>query len=527
MKHRITVVMVALLLLSLLLPCAFADDTGLAIIDAKQNTEDYSLQINIANALADADKVDNYKVTLGGNVLKLRSVTASSEEPKVENGNDNTAQASVKNGTSWIFLVDVSTVSTDKNTSYPLTDTLDALIDMIGINDNAALVTTAMSSPEDLTKGHTSLKNQMKEATKFDKTANRLYDSVIESLDFLMSSDKAMTNKSLVVLSKGDNKNGYASLNDVLDKIVASDVAVYTVAYIDAGASRDFGSMAQESIKSGHGGAEINKDTVSSAKIQYEAASIIQRAERDRKRNPGENDVTIPANATAYVIQTERPDEEGVDSTLVVSFKDGDLTTSAAYVIEEQLMYPKKGFFEWLISGLKQGDIACVGLVAGAAVLLVLIVVLIIRAIGKKNRKQDQTNYNVGEVVPPPVNDVSQAAPVTTTTPSTIVGVPQRRRLQLSLREASGKSHRAILTAEGISAGRQGDNHVVLDSEDKHISRHHFTVKLSGEEVILEGISETNGTYVNGMRIEGPIALRQQDIIRVGETEMTVTWKYV
>jgi len=62
MKHGMSVVLVTLLLLSLLLPCALAEDAGLAIVKAEQNTEDLGLEINIVSDFADADKVPEWSM---------------------------------------------------------------------------------------------------------------------------------------------------------------------------------------------------------------------------------------------------------------------------------------------------------------------------------------------------------------------------------------------------------------------------------------------------------------------------------
>ena len=158
MKHGMSVVLVTLLLLSLLLPCALAEDAGLAIVKAEQNTEDLGLEINIVSDFADADKVDNYKVTLGGNVLNIQSVTASDGTQK-EESTGQLVIPSNDSGTSWVFLVDISTVATD-STPYKLTATLDSLFGLIGTNDNAALVNTAMTyGPEYLTEETGTLRN--------------------------------------------------------------------------------------------------------------------------------------------------------------------------------------------------------------------------------------------------------------------------------------------------------------------------------------------------------------------------------
>ena len=528
MKHWMSVVLAGLLLLSLLSPCALAEDASMAIIDASQNQDYLGMEIKIASAFEDADKLENYKVTLGGNELTLRSIAASEEkrEPDDEEAVEPVVPSN-DSGTSWIFLVDVSTVATDK-TAYKLTATLNSLFGLIGKNDNAALVNTAMAyGPEYLTPEANRLTEQMKNGTtNLDTSADQLYDAVIKALDFLESNENAKAFKSLVVLSKGDNTNGSVSLDDVLNRIEASNVAVYTVAYIDSSSSREFGDMAQASIDKGNGGAAINTDTVGSSTIEKEAASVIRYVERKRKRDAG-GFVAPEAeskSATEYLIKTDQPKEKGVDNSVVVSFSGKNMTVSDAYYVTADITYQKKTFMEWLTSGLKRGDIACVGIVAGAVVLLALILILIIRAL--RGKKDDDEDYNAGEVVVPPTNAVSQVERAVTAQ-STVVDAPQKKRLQLSLRDATGKNYRAMLTPEGITAGRQADNHVVLSSEDKLISRHHFVLKQMGDEVVLESISETNGTFVNGMRIDGPIALRQQDVIRVGKTEMTVTWKYV
>ena len=566
MKRGISVVLVVILLLSLLMPYALAEGAGMTILDATQNEEDLGLEITISSSFENADVLDNYKVMLGGNELTLLSVTASEDEQDTEDEQDvedekdteeekdaedekdaQSNDSSYDSGTSWVFLVDVSTVATDQ-TGYKVKDTLSSLFGLIGQNDNAALVNTAMAyGPEYLTPDADTLQYQMEktDVTHMNKSADRLYDAVINSVNFLETNKNAKAFKSLVVLSEGKNKIGSVSLDDVLDRIEASKVAVYTIAYIGSSESRDFGEMAQSSIDAGNGGAAINKDTVGGSTIQAEAASVIRYVERkrkkeavvERKRKKEAADAAqvVPdtTSETEYIIKTEQPKAQGVDNKLVVSFKEGDLTTSISCTIKQDITYPDSGqdkqtnFFERLISGLKSGDIKSVGIVAGVLVLLALAVMLVIRALRKRKDGENPANYNAGEVVTPPSSVVSQVETAAVTTPATIVDTTQKKRLQLSLREATGQSYRAMLTPEGISVGRQGDNHVVLNSDDKHISRHHFVLKLVNDEVMLESISETNGTFVNGMRVEGPIALRQQDIIRVGRTEMTITWKYV
>ena len=260
---------------------------------------------------------------------------------------------------------------------------------------------------------------------------------------------------------------------------------------------------------------------------------MIQNSEAAKRQ--GSLDGTAVITRKKFTMDTSAPQEEGIGNAVQITFKDGDTQLSYEFSPASEIVYPKKGFFKRFVEGLKAGDLAAVAIIAVAVVVLVLIVALLIMKLRKN--KDASVNFNQGESVTPPTAAVSTAAASTAVVSGTTISdtsavtsmgntTQVNRRLQLTLRESSGKTHRAMLSPSGVTAGRQGDNHIVLDSNDKHISRHHFVLKQQGEEVMLEGISETNGTYVNGMRISGPIALRQRDVVRVGNTELTVTWKY-
>ncbi len=57
---------------------------------------------------------------------------------------------------------------------------------------------------------------------------------------------------------------------------------------------------------------------------------------------------------------------------------------------------------------------------------------------------------------------------------------------------------------------------------DPQLSRRHAQVWLADGQAMIEDLGSSNGTLVNGHRIEGPTALSSNDTIRVGATEMTV-----
>jgi FHA domain len=70
-----------------------------------------------------------------------------------------------------------------------------------------------------------------------------------------------------------------------------------------------------------------------------------------------------------------------------------------------------------------------------------------------------------------------------------------------------------------MAIGRQ-DGDLVL--EDPEVSRRHAVLRRSGESVIVEDLDSTNGTFVNGERIQGPITVGAGDQVRVGRTTLEI-----
>ncbi|PIR20181.1 MAG: GGDEF domain-containing protein [Deltaproteobacteria bacterium CG11_big_fil_rev_8_21_14_0_20_47_16] len=74
-----------------------------------------------------------------------------------------------------------------------------------------------------------------------------------------------------------------------------------------------------------------------------------------------------------------------------------------------------------------------------------------------------------------------------------------------------GKIH--LLEEGTTSIGRSGDVDIAIN--DTRISRHHITIRAHGNKVSIEDLGSTNGTYVNGKRINGTTELRDGDKIQL------------
>jgi adenylate cyclase len=70
--------------------------------------------------------------------------------------------------------------------------------------------------------------------------------------------------------------------------------------------------------------------------------------------------------------------------------------------------------------------------------------------------------------------------------------------------------------------GRSLANEVVV--QDAEVSRHHASVEVRQTEFIVSDAGSRNGTYLNGTRLQGPVALKHGDRIEVGNTKIVFEW---
>ena len=82
--------------------------------------------------------------------------------------------------------------------------------------------------------------------------------------------------------------------------------------------------------------------------------------------------------------------------------------------------------------------------------------------------------------------------------------------VQLILKKV-GNGEETVIT-DGLVAGRLAESGLVLT--EGHPSRQHARFSISGNELQIEDLGSANGTFVNGQRIDGAVALRSGDKIR-------------
>ena len=75
------------------------------------------------------------------------------------------------------------------------------------------------------------------------------------------------------------------------------------------------------------------------------------------------------------------------------------------------------------------------------------------------------------------------------------------------------------LDSTPLTVGRGAQNDVSIEG-DEFASARHVRVEPRRDGVWVSDVGSTNGTYVNGVRIDRPRKLVQGDLVRVGETEL-------
>lgn len=77
-----------------------------------------------------------------------------------------------------------------------------------------------------------------------------------------------------------------------------------------------------------------------------------------------------------------------------------------------------------------------------------------------------------------------------------------------------GSEHRLDFDQDEVSVGRREDNDLVLP--DANVSGLHCRIVRTDGKYILVDLNSTNGTYINGVRIEDPTVVTSRDRVSVG-----------
>ena len=86
---------------------------------------------------------------------------------------------------------------------------------------------------------------------------------------------------------------------------------------------------------------------------------------------------------------------------------------------------------------------------------------------------------------------------------------------QLVMRSGPTPGTTYSLEGEMSTIGRDSTNTIVIN--DAEVSRRHSRLTFQGGKYVIEDLGSTNGTFVNGQRLSGPVVLKAGDMISFGE----------
>ena len=78
---------------------------------------------------------------------------------------------------------------------------------------------------------------------------------------------------------------------------------------------------------------------------------------------------------------------------------------------------------------------------------------------------------------------------------------------------------RDVEVTASLVLGREATDLVIDDAE---VSRRHAALRPAGDGLELEDLGSLNGTWVNGIRIQGPVRLETGDRVQLGDTSFEV-----
>ena len=99
---------------------------------------------------------------------------------------------------------------------------------------------------------------------------------------------------------------------------------------------------------------------------------------------------------------------------------------------------------------------------------------------------------------------------------STLIQIPRLPRLVITTGTGEGREFKLRAKA---TLGRAPDNDIIV--EDLKVSRHHAVIALTEGRYTITDLESANGTFVNGIRIRESHPLIAEDVISLGDTELT------
>ena len=153
-------------------------------------------------------------------------------------------------------------------------------------------------------------------------------------------------------------------------------------------------------------------------------------------------------------------------------------------------------------------------LIAGIAAVVVAGVVIVVVVTYKKVKKNKGVIYVDGKATLASNVDVKQHV--------SVVNLPQKTVTFLMKDQINGKCELKVTINGSAMAGRSDDCDIYFD--DPKMSRQHFALETDGNDVYITDLESSNGTLVNGVRLNRRRKLLPNDEITAGNIQAKIVW---
>lgn len=394
-------------------------------------------------------------------------------------------------GMATIFLVDVSGSIKPKRFEE-LQKTLSAWIGRMGPKDRAALVSFGerVKVVQDFTAEQNALLYGVKSLKPLD-SHTQLNQGLIRALELARKKGPELPRRKMILLCTDglDDMPGSVTLDEVRDALATDPVPVYSVFFDDDKMTRVVRDAALKSLGefSRRSKGELYDAKAAPFPVLFE------------KINQSLNDSLV----LQFQLKGFKPD--GTAKRLEISYSNGSMTLSDGIQIRTELPVREKKLPQWIYF-----------VAAGIALLLVATLV----ALTRRKKKLPDASPAAGN----PVTVSNQTQGGTVQVPRAPVALkPSTPAVSLELIATATSVPSAsykVTFGDRLVLGRNAGESALAIPGDGTISGRHCELVFSAGKLFVRDLQSTNGTFVNGVPIQGNFPIKDGDRLTLGKTEL-------
>ena len=511
MKKIIAAVTLLVMLCLCCLP-AWADDLQSFAVQAVRVNKNGDVNVIVFEPQEGQLKEDGFSMTIDQAPVPIQSISALKD---------------AETETTWLFVVDLSILGGKRlnKAQEVLKGILLGNGTVLGSKDKAAVFTTGMTAKDiQLTNDSAAIQRQI-DALKQDQKSNQLYAQTAAALNYLETGKDVQDRRVLVLISNGTNETStgmtYEELSGNLQK---TKTTVYTFALedrVDQKKIEKYNALARSSV----GGRffEIPANTTS---VDSEVQELIRNEKKFRcfTANAAAAEVkgkTVSVSRTDNVRVSDSIDLTSDQQVMLSSAVDAAIAGKNAEA-EKPTPEPEAQATE-TESEAKQDTILGLtpvqfGLIAGAAILMIVIITLIAR---KGKKKEEETTPAAAPVATPYEEPDGKTEAVDH--PVQAVSSLMVKLDSVGLDEA--KTYSSPMVDELVIGRVPNKSRLIVP--DPKVSGANSKLTYENRVMYIEDLGSTNGTQLNGMKVTGRVVVHQQDTIRIGQTNLRISWEKI